>query len=202
MGTLASDMAYGLAQLIKVQGGTVSYTNVTSLTNQQNPGVNPPTVMNLVVNGLTTSGLGLINFRAAILTGRLVAGDKFTIAGDPTVYTLTADALSPLTGPTLTGVAFTPVLTTTEADGAAVSLTFSAQYNVQALITDFPAYLINGTSIQSKDHKIRALASAFAQNPVIGDAVQLPSGEIQKVIRTMHMELQGVHYGWSLQVRS
>lgn len=204
MGTLANTLAYGLAQLIKTQGGTITYTNVTSLANQTNPGVNPPTVQNLVVNGATLTGAGSINFEAAILTGRLITGDSFTIAGDPTVYTLTADALSPLTGPTLSGVAFTPTLAHDAADQAAVTLTFSAQYTFQAIVTDFPAYLVNGTSIQSKDHKVRALASSFlgGHDPTIGDIVQMPSGEVQKVFRVTHMESQGVHYGWSLQVRS
>ncbi|MFI5380738.1 MAG: hypothetical protein ACHRHE_15675, partial [Tepidisphaerales bacterium] len=121
MGTLADDMAYGLAQLIKIQGGTVTYTNITSLKNQANPGVNPPTVQNLVVSGLTSLGSSAIDFSADILTGRLIIGDSFMVVGDPTVYTLTADALSPLVSATLTGVAFTPPLVHAAADQAAVT---------------------------------------------------------------------------------
>lgn len=201
---LSDEMAYGLAQLINIQGGTILYTRVTTISNAANPAPNPPTTMEPVVNGLTLAGGSSINFRATIFTGRLLAGDKFTIAGDPTVYTISAPATSPLTQQTIGPVTFSPVLAANAADGAAVSFTYGAQYNIAAIITDYPAHLINGTSIQSKDHKVRFLASSVPGGipPAIGDFVQHPDGLVQGVIRVTHMETQGVHYGWSVQVRS
>jgi len=86
---LADEMAYGLAQLINVQGGSVTYTNVTTLPGT-NPAPNPPTAFVLTVDGTTAMGLSAINLKAQILTGRLIIGDKFTIAGDTTVYTVGA----------------------------------------------------------------------------------------------------------------
>ena len=200
---LADEMAYGLAQLIDVQGGSVTYTNVTTLPGT-NPAPNPPTAFVLTVDGTTAMGLSAINLKAQILTGRLIIGDKFTIAGDTTVYTVGAQVLSPLATPTLPGVTFTPPLAMSEADGSAVALYPKATFSIAALITDFPAILVNGTSIQSKDHKIRVLASSLPSGviPNIGDLVTLPDGEIQKVIRISHMEVQGVHYGYALQVRA
>lgn len=201
--SLATEMAYGLAQLINVQGGSITYTNVTTLPGT-NPAPNPPTAFVLTVDGTTAMGLSAINLKAQILTGRLIIGDQFTIAGDPTVYTVNAQVLSPLATPTLPGVSFAPPLAMSETDGSAVALYPKATFSIAALITDFPAILVNGTSIQSKDHKVRLLASSLPAGviPSIGDLVTLPDGEIQKVIRITHMEVQGVHYGYALQVRA
>lgn len=199
---LSDEMAYGLSQLINIQGGIISYTSVTTLTGA-NPAPNPPTIEQVVVNGAVLAGVSAISFRGDVIVGRLLVGDKFQIAGDPTTYTVTSPVTSPVTTMTIGPVSFAPTLVDNAADGAEITFTFSAtQANVLALITDFPAHLINGTSVQSKDHRVRMLASTLNATPIIGDEVQLADGLVQKVIRISHMEIQGVHYGWSLQVRA
>lgn len=208
--SLATELAYGLAQLIAEQRATITYRRVTTLAGS-NPAPNPPNVEQLVVAGTTLSGSTAINFRALVLTGRLLAGDTFQIAGDPMGYTVTAQTISPPPAETLTGVPFAPSLQRNAADGAAVTLTFAADTLLQGLLTNYPAHLINGETILQDDHQLRFLASALPFRPTAGDVVLFHAGidvlfhagiDVGKVIRVKHMENQGTLYGWSLQVRA
>lgn len=80
-----------------------------------------PTVA-LVVNGAHLAGVSAISLRADLLEGILLAGGKFTIAGNATVYTVQADAEA--TAAALSA-SISPVLAANAADGAAVTLTLS-----------------------------------------------------------------------------
>lgn len=201
--SLVTELTYGLSALIAEQGALVTYRRVTTLAGA-NPAPNPPNVEQLVVNGNTASGASAISFRALILTGRLVGGDWFTIAGDPTGYTVTAQTISPPPAETLTAVPFTPSLQHTATDGAAVTLGFAADTpNVQGLLTDYPAHLINGLTIVEGDQQLRLLMSALSFRPAVGDLVIFHAGADEaKVIRVKILENQGTLYGWSLQVRA
>src|ERR1035437_1532927 len=112
---------YQLRQLIYTRGEQVQFIERTTLPGG-NAAPNPPIVEGLKVNGAASSGASTISFRATILTGRLIAGDKFLVAGDTTPYTVSAQVISPPTVDTLTNVPFTPNLAQNEADGAAVTL--------------------------------------------------------------------------------
>lgn len=208
MGTLANSMAYGLRQLLSIQGGAITFRHRTTLSGG-NPSPNPPIYIAPIVNGATLAGASTIDFsvdytQGGVFTGRLIAGDTFEVAGDPTIYTVTADTVSPSTSDTLTTVPFTPVLALNAADGAAVTFGFAADTpNIPALITDYPSRLIDGSSIQEKDHQIRFLASDLVGvEPLAGDQIILPGGDIAEVIAVSHMEVQGSHYGWSVHVRA
>jgi hypothetical protein len=211
--SLAAEVAYGLSVLIATQGGMCVYTSVTTIPQNANPAPNPPTIMAPIVAAPALSGATSINFSAAILTGRLVAGDSFMVPGDDTEYVVDAPVISPVTAPTLTGVTFSPPLLEDVAQGTVPIFAFQAAFPLMALITDFPAFLVNGGSIQQKDHKVRFLIDGVLPGdvpssypagitPNIGDTVDLPDGQTYKVIRTSHLEVQGVHYGYSMQVRA
>ena len=200
--SLASALAYGLAALISEQGSAITYRRVTTLPGA-NPAPNPPNVEQLVVNGVTFAGSAVINFRALVLTGRLIAGDRFTIVGDPRGYTVTAQTVSPPPSETLTAVPFTPSLQHNAADGVAVTLGFAADHLLQGMLTDYPAHLINGQTIVEGDQQLRILANVLSFRPAVGDLVIFHAGADEaKVIRIKHMENQGTLYGWSLQVRA
>lgn len=209
---LVTELAYGLLSLIRSNGGLITYTNVTTIDNAANPAPNPPTMMGLVVADNALEGAVTINFSADVLTGRLIAGDTFQVPGDPTIYTVGSQVISPLTAQTLTGVPFTPGLAEPVSADAVPTFTFAATFTVRASITGFPAILINGTSIQQHDKRIRMLIDGVLPGEVpnsfpagvtanIGDLVTLSDGAIYKVIRKDHPEMQGINYGWSLQLR-
>jgi hypothetical protein len=211
--SLAAEVAYGVWVMIETQGALCSYTRVTTIAGSANPAPNPPTLINMVVSdNPALMGATTIDFSASVLTGRLVAGDSFMVPGDPTVYTVDSEAISPVTSQTLTGVSFSPPLAEDVPQGTIPTFTYAATFPLLALITDFPQYLINGTSITEKDHRMRFLATDALPGapanclpngvtPAIGDLVTLPDGTVYKVTRTTHLETQGVHYGWALQVR-
>lgn len=201
--SLADEMAFGLRALIAEQGGPVVLRNKTKL-NGPNPGMNPPTYDSLVIQGTVAGGAGSVVMAGSPFTGRFVSGDQFTIAGNTTVYTVNADCLSPTTADTVT-VTFTPVLAAQAADGAVVTVTkFAADTTLNAVATDFPGRLIDGTSIQAKDQKVRFLASDLPNGvlPSIGDMMLLANGtDPTTIIFPDGMSTHGVTYGWACQVR-
>ena len=202
--SLAEEMAYGLRQLIAVQGGPVVLRKVTTLAGA-NPAPNPPVFDNLVVDGSFAAGVMSIDMRANPITGRLIAGDRFQIGS--TVYTVVAPgAISPTTSDELPGVPFTPALAAPASDGDLVTIVlFAADTALQALVTDMPSRLINGETVTEKDHQVRFLAADLRAGvePQIGDEILLQAGiEPAKVISVSHLEIQGVHYGWACHVRA
>lgn len=75
----------------------------------------------LAVNGATTKGATTINLDAGSVTGTLVPGDSFVIAGNTQRYAVTNTVTA--SGNALTGVTFTPALVADAADDAVVTAT-------------------------------------------------------------------------------
>lgn len=75
----------------------------------------------LAVNGATTKGATTINLDAGTVTGTLVPGDTFVIAGNTQRYAVTNTVTA--SGNALTGVQFTPALVADAADDAVVTAT-------------------------------------------------------------------------------
>lgn len=74
----------------------------------------------LAVNGTFAAGVSTINLDAGSVTGTLVAGDSFVIAGDTQRYSVTATSTA--SGNAFTGVTFTPALAAAPADDAVVTV--------------------------------------------------------------------------------
>ncbi|MDE2096240.1 MAG: hypothetical protein KGL39_03275 [Patescibacteria group bacterium] len=207
MGVLLSEMIYGLEQMIQSLGDTVVLVNRTTLTGP-NPAPNPFTLVGtLNLSSAYLAGGSSVSMAASqILTGRVVPGDSFTIAGDPTTYTVSGQIISPTTSQSLTAVPFAPVLQQDEPNGAEVTFTFSAYSPAfKALVTDIPGYLINGTTVTEKDHRVRFTTQDIPVGvaPQIGMLILLQGGtEPAEIVRVSHLEVQGQHYGWACQVRS
>lgn len=198
---------YNLRQLIYKRGEPVQIINRTTLTGA-NPAPNPPTAEGLVVNGATAHGATTISFRASVLTGRLISGDQFTIAGDSQVYTVNAQAISPPTADILTGVTFSPGIVPVggEADGAAVTLIPSAVVSVpMALVTHYPPALITGntTGILMTDRRVRVLTSDLGSLvPLPGMLVILTtSGETYSILNVKTVRDAGTVFAYFMQVR-
>ncbi len=205
--SLVAELTYGLKQLIAAQGGTITFRHRTTLSGP-NPAPNPPTYIALVVDGLTALGASLINMRTdptqgGVFTGRLIAGDTFTVSGDPAIYTVSAPAISPSGVDTVPAVPFTPPLVQAAPDGAAVSLAFVADAaNIPASITGFSQILIDGSTVQEADRRIRFLASSLpGVTPRVGDLVMVEE-LASEVIAAAAMEIDGIVYGRYLHVRA
>jgi hypothetical protein len=202
--TLAAEMAYGLRQLIAVQGGPIVLRKITTLAGA-NPAPNPPVFDDLVVDGTLLAGVTAIDMRANPITGRLVAGDRFQL-GDMIYTVVGPGAISPTTRDELPGVPFTPALAAPANDGDPVTIvSFAADTPLRALVTDFPSRLVSGETVTEKDHQVRFLAADLPAGvePQIGDEILLQGGaEPAKIIGVSHLEIQGVHYGWACHVRA
>lgn len=74
----------------------------------------------LAVNGATAAGATTINLDAGAVTGTLVAGDTFTIAGNTQRYAVTGTFTAAANA--FTGVTFTPPLVVAAADNAVVTV--------------------------------------------------------------------------------
>jgi len=73
--------------------------------------------------GAFTAGASVLSLDADVVKGLLVAGDKFTVAGNAQVYTVTGGPYA-ANGNILASVAFTPALVANVADNAAVTVSF------------------------------------------------------------------------------
>lgn len=194
---------YQLKQLIYSRGEPVQFVERTTIAGA-NPAPNPPTTEGLVVDGATSAGASSISFRAMVLTGRLITGDQFAIAGDPTSYTIGGQVVSPPTASVLAAVPFSPVLGQDAADGAGVTIDPSAVVNVpMALITHYPSMTINGSSILHTDRRCRVLASDLdGWEPLPGSlAVLTTSGETYQIFSVKTVRDQGQIYAYFLQLR-
>lgn len=121
----------------------------------------------LKVQGLTASGGNAINFySSSALSGSIVPGNTFTVAGDSTVYTVTnivAAPISPLTY-ALTGVAFTPALAVNEANNAVVTAITTGE-NSATLAHNFDWYYSSHTTSCSSDCGTLYVYDSIGTNP-------------------------------------
>jgi hypothetical protein len=88
------------------------------------------TIKAALVNGAVTVGATSMNIDSAILTGTLVAGDIFTIAGNPQQYVVTG-ATRTAAGNAIAGLTFSPAAVASFADNAVV--TFVANHALAAV---------------------------------------------------------------------
>lgn len=200
MGTLLTALTYGLQAAINASPSNVMFTNRTTLTGA-NPAPNPILAENLVVDGATLTGSPTISLRADLMVGRLIANDEIMITGDPTAYVVGSQVISPTTSDTLTAVPISPTLAMDAADGAIVSILPIAQTSLTALVTHFPAVLINGTTIMETDLRIVLLASSLPGiTPIAGDLF-LVEGFNREIIAVTPLSSQGSVYGFRCHVR-
>ena len=192
---------YNLSQFLSGPAGglgqTITLRNVSVLAGA-NPFPNPPIYAGLVVNGNNPQNSASINLRATNANGRFVKGDTLALGADPTVYTVTADTNS--TGNLFNAVPITPNLAQQRLDGDAAVPTFLNDITAQALVTSFPARLVNGTSIQMTDKQIRFLASAISFTPSTTDKVFI-GGDQYSIITVKPISVQGKVYAYSCHLR-
>lgn len=149
MSILTDSIKTCLGSFYSTMSTTVVFRKMTKLTGP-NPAINPIDGA-ITVSAPASSGASTITLTAPSGNWFLRVGDKFTIAGNATVYTVTAQKVA--ASGLFTGVAFTPVLAANASAGAAVTFTWSNDYTVSAVVSPYDDKLIDGTTISYKDHR-------------------------------------------------
>lgn len=132
-------------------GRSITIRHITQIAGP-NPAINPPSTSGLVVDGVQNAGAAILNIRGNMISGRLILGDKLTIAGDGATYTVQAQVIASLNK--LASIPISPVLQRSEADGAVITPTFLNEITMLARVASYPQSMINGTVIQQTDLQV------------------------------------------------
>ncbi len=192
-------IATQLAAVIRAIGQMVTLRKTTSAFDPTSGvnAVNPASTSALRVMGAASAGATTINLDAAAVTGRLKAGDTFTIVGDATVYTL--DGAVNANGNAFAGVTFTPALALAAADDAAVTLSFAADHPVKAAVRAYKPQEIIGLVAQG-DRQVRIAAKDITVTPERHDRLVIGGAEAT-ILYVETRAVRGVDALHILQVR-
>jgi hypothetical protein len=161
------------SRIVKRRGKPMYLRRVTQL-DGPNPAPNPPTITGtLAVVGSVSSGAASITLRAKSASGRLIAGDRFVLAGDPTIYTATTQVIA--ASNTFTTVSFSPPLTQPSADGAAATLFYAADVPITARVDGFAENLVDGTLVRVGDLNVMIPGADLTVAPQAVDKIVLDS---------------------------
>lgn len=196
-GIIEAELAYNLAQMITDYGTPVTVRRVTTLTGPA-PAPNPFVLNGLIANGSFLLGATTVSLKATQLNGRLIAGDAIQFTGDATKYVVGSQIISAANG--LASITIAPGLAVAVTNGESANVLFSADVSVSAFVTSYPTRLVNGTSIQNGDLKVRMLASALTYEPKATDKILLGANSYS-IVNVKSMDIQGAPYGYSLQAR-
>lgn len=156
------------AALLGRIGHSVILRHVTLLSGP-NPSINPPSYSGLAVDGLQAATATTLNLKASAISGRLIAGDKFTIAGDGNVYTVTGQIVASLNK--LAAVPIAPALAKNAADNAVVTPVFASDVILSARVQMYPQSMVNGTTIQQSDLQVLVPALGLPFIPSTTDKI-------------------------------
>jgi hypothetical protein len=164
---------------------------------------NPPIGAGFTVAANASAGAASLSIKSGFAAGRLAAGDKFTITGNATTYTVTGPGVSAVDNQ-FTAVPITPVLAANAALGAAVSFDFARDYTVRAAVASYEAKEIAG-NIQVGDRRLVVLQSAFdaagqSEPPQARDRITFEAA-LYNVITATAIYQAGEPYAWDLQLR-
>ena len=179
-------------------GAAIAYRSITGSGSTQSP----PQGTTFAVKTAALAGVSAITIDAPFVVGRLLASDTFTIAGNATVYTVSAPVTA--SSSTFTAVPFAPVLAANAAEDAAVTFDFSRDYSVRAAIAGYSASEIAG-GVQVGDRRVVILESALddagmTDPPKAGDRLTFEARQFT-VITATAVYGDGVPVAWDLQVR-
>lgn len=122
--------------------------------------LSPPSITGTpYVSSAASAGAVSVTIKAGYAVGRIVAGDKLTIAGDSTVYTVTAPVSA--VSNTFTNVPISPALAMPAALNAAVTATYAADYDVRAAVAGYEASQLQG-GVLVGDRRVVILQSTLA----------------------------------------
>lgn len=189
---ITAKVAAGYTKAASKVGTAVVFRRVTS-TGGASPATNPVTGA-ITVQESALAGASTITLTAPAGNWFLESGDVLTIGGSD--YTVTARTLS-VSGK-FTGVPVSPVLAAGVSAGAAVIVTWQADYPCRAQILAYRAELIANSTVGAKDVKVRLPTTDNAGRtlpmPVALDKVQI--GGAWRSIGIVQPEFQGSGPVW------
>lgn len=189
---ITAKVAAGYVKAASKVGTAVVFRRVTS-TGGASPATNPVTGA-ITVFSNASAGASTITLTAPVGNWFLEAGDGLTISGSD--YTVTARKLS--ASSKLTDVAISPVLAGNVSAGAAVTVTWQADYPCRAMILAYEASLIANSTVGAKDVKVRLPTTdndgRTLPMPVALDKVQI--GGAWRSIGIVQPEYQGAGACW------
>lgn len=142
---MTRNVAARVAAISKAKGTSVVFRRVTS-TGGASPATNPVTGA-ITVATAALAGASTVTLTAPVGAWLLEAGDVLAIGGSD--YTVTARTLS--ASGKFTGVPVSPVLAAGVSAGAAVAVTWQADYPCRAMVDGYATNLIDGTTIKAQD---------------------------------------------------
>lgn len=164
---------------------------------------NPPIGTGFTVASAASAGAAAVSIKSGFTIGRLNAGDKFTIAGNATEYTVAAPGVQAASNQ-FTAVPITPVLAANASLGAAVTFDFARDYTIRAAIAGYDAKELQG-SVQVGDRRLVILQSALdaaglTDDPKSTDKVTFEN-QTYNVISAAAIYQAGAAYAWDVQLR-
>lgn len=196
---ITAKVAAGYVKASSKVGTAVVFRRVTS-TGGASPATNPVTGA-ITVATAALAGASSVTLTAPVGRWMVVAGDKFTVPGDDTVYTIGAQVIgtSTATAPgVFANVPISPALASDVAAGAAVTVTWLNDFPCRAQVLAYRAELIANSTVGAKDVKVRLPTTDNAGRtlpmPVALDKVQI--GGAWRSIGIVQPEFQGAGACW------
>lgn len=147
------------------------------------------------------AGASVLSISGSSMRGRLVAGAKFLVTGDPTVYTVTEDRLA--VDGVLEDVPFTPVLSQDVAKFAPISF---SQYHGDQAYKAFEAEFDRETASSTIDGSVRRLELAVptgGRAPKEKDRVVGGFNALERVVHVKaHQPEDGYPVRWTVLLSS
>lgn len=154
-------------------GRSATYRRITQSAGAPSPNSkqNPPDVTgSLTVQATVNAGQSSIVATAPSLRGRFAAGDQFTVAGNATVYTISADAIAANNQATLS---FTPALATQAVSSTALTFVFDADTAIRVAPRRLSPRDLTTSDIQNGMRMLVIAAKSLLSPPKDGDRILL-----------------------------
>lgn len=186
------------SRIVKRRGKSMFLRRVTMLDGPTSA-PNPPTITGgLTVFGAVSAGASTITLRARSASGRLIAGDRFVLAGDTTIHTITAQVIA--ASNTFTPVPFSPPLTQPVADGAAAALFYAADVPITARVDGFAENLVDGTLVRVGDLNVMIPGAELMAAPQAVDKIVL-DGVVKSIVTVTPVYAAAQVAFWRVQAR-
>lgn len=146
---ISAKVAAGYIKACSKVGSSIVFRRMVS-TGGANPATNPVTGT-ITVSANASAGASTITLTAPVGNWFIDVGDVLSIGG--TSYTVTARTTA--ASSKFTNVPISPVLAANVLAGAAVTVTWTNDYPCRAMVDDYSAYMIDGTTITARDLRVK-----------------------------------------------